>query len=450
MDEFLKEFRLSKEQLQATCKLFCQQLKMGLAKDTHEKADMKCFVTYVQNLPTGAEVGKALALDLGGANFRVLCVTLKGKNDDAVVDAKTFALSHEMMNAPGTKLFDYIADCLSAFVKERGLGGVKLPLGFTFSFPCVQKGLCKSLLVKWTKGFNCEGVVGQDVGQMLKEAIDRRGDVSIDVVAVLNDTIGTLMSCAHRNSGCRIGLIIGTGCNACYVEKSSKAELLEDEYKSNPKICINCEWGAFGENGSLDFIRTEYDRELDRNSLNKGQQIFEKMLSGMYLGELARLVMLKAARCNLIFNKHPLKADVMEKLMERDIIKTRHISDIEGDCPPDYKVTRYILRELFCIDNVSEDDIRWTRMICEAVSVRSGTLVGLGTSALINRMNQSNVIVGVDGSVYRLHPKYEQYMRQAMRRMVNPRLTYDLMLSEDGSGRGAALVAAAALGGGSA
>jgi hypothetical protein len=34
-------------------------------------------------------------------------------------------------------------------------------------------------------------------------------DVQIDVCAILNDTTGTLMSCAWKNSDCRIGLIVG-------------------------------------------------------------------------------------------------------------------------------------------------------------------------------------------------------------------------------------------------
>lgn len=51
----------------------------------------------------------------------------------------------------------------------------RLPLGFTFSFPLLQLGLTKGLLVRWTKGFNCSGVVGEDVVQLLKDAIARRG-----------------------------------------------------------------------------------------------------------------------------------------------------------------------------------------------------------------------------------------------------------------------------------
>ena len=39
------------------------------------------------------------------------------------------------------------------------------------------------------------------------------------------------------------------------------------------QVLINTEWGAFGDNGCLDFIRTEYDRELDTYSINPGKQL---------------------------------------------------------------------------------------------------------------------------------------------------------------------------------
>lgn len=38
-----------------------------------------------------------------------------------------------------------------------------------------QLGLTKGILERWTKGFSCSGVVGEDVVQGLKDAIARRG-----------------------------------------------------------------------------------------------------------------------------------------------------------------------------------------------------------------------------------------------------------------------------------
>lgn len=41
------------------------------------------------------------------------------------------------------------------------------------------------------------------------EAVNTFQDVSISVMAILNDSTGTLMSCAWLNRNCRMGVIVG-------------------------------------------------------------------------------------------------------------------------------------------------------------------------------------------------------------------------------------------------
>ena len=47
--------------------------------------------------------------------------------------------------------------------------------GFTFSFPMVQTGLKKGVLVTWTKSFANPDGVGEDAVRLLEEALARRG-----------------------------------------------------------------------------------------------------------------------------------------------------------------------------------------------------------------------------------------------------------------------------------
>ena len=49
------------------------------------------------------------------------------------------------------------------------------------SFPCKQEGLAVGRLTNWTKGFKCSGVEGEDVVSLLKQALQRRGGVNIEV-----------------------------------------------------------------------------------------------------------------------------------------------------------------------------------------------------------------------------------------------------------------------------
>lgn len=57
------------------------------------------------------------------------------------------------------------------------------------------------------------------------------------------------------------------------MEKVKNAECYDGPPSDKEHILINTEWGAFGDNGALDFIRTSYDREIDEHSINPGKQM---------------------------------------------------------------------------------------------------------------------------------------------------------------------------------
>lgn len=430
-----RDLLLTNEQLFRVKEQLLVDIKKGLSKETHPESIVKCFPTYVQDLPNGKEKGKFLALDLGGTNFRVLIIHLGEKHFD--MQSKIYAIPESIMLGSGTDLFDHIAECLANFMKEHDVASERLPLGFTFSFPLRQEALTTGLLERWTKGFNCSGVVGEDVVRLLKEALKRRNDVQIDVCAILNDTTGTLMSCAWKNHNCRIGLIVGTGSNACYVERTENVDLFNGT-KSKPYVIINTEWGAFGDDGSLEFIRTVYDREIDENSINPGKQLFEKMISGMYMGEIVRLILVNLTKNGLLFN-----GTGSEDLFSRWKFLTKYVSEIESDKRGEYDNCRQVLNELG-LGHGTDEDCANIRYVCQCVSARAAHIVSAGIATLIDRMGQNNITVGVDGSVYRYHPYFHDLMVAKTAELVSNQAKFDLMLSEDGSGRGAALVAAVA------
>lgn len=247
------------------------------------------------------------------------------------------------------------------------------------------------------------------------------------------------MSCAWKYHNCKIGVILGTGSNACYVEKVRNAELFNKAGKTNDdKVIINTEWGAFGDLGSLEFIRTSYDREVDEHSINPGNQLFEKMLSGMYLGELVRLVLVKLATDGLIFN-----GKVSKQLNTSQQFFTKFVSEIESEATESIDVVREILADVG-VENPSDQDCVNVRYICELVSRRSAHLVSAALATLILKMGDPDITIGVDGSVYRFHPRVHDLMTKKIQELIPPNFRFRFVLSEDGSGRGAALVAAVA------
>ncbi|VDN02163.1 unnamed protein product [Thelazia callipaeda] len=444
IDEICRPFLLSNEDLKEVMTKLEIAIEEGLKVKTAPQAAVKMLPSFVRSVPNGTEIGKFLALDLGGTNFRVLLIELHKR--EAKMTGKIFPIPEHIMRGSGEVLFDHIAECMARFIRGSEIEHAdRLPLGFTFSFPCRQEGLTCAKLIKWTKGFSASGVEDKDVVSLLREACQRRKDINIDVVAVLNDTVGTLMACAFKENTCQIGVIVGTGTNACYMEKIKRCEKLKhmklEEDGMPDEMIFNTEWGAFGDDGSLEFVRTCFDREVDANTINAGKQLFEKMISGMYLGEIVRVILAHLARENLIFGGD------YRAISNPHSFPTKYISEIEREILEDdsrcFSKTMQILEEIG-VEQVSVVDCINTAYVCSLVSTRSAYLCAAGIATLLYRLQKPFVTVGVDGSVYRFHPTFPRLLDEKIEQLVDDKYKYQLMLSEDGSGRGAALVAAVA------
>ncbi|XP_036779900.1 hexokinase HKDC1 isoform X2 [Manis pentadactyla] len=438
IDKVLALFRLTQEQLVGVQGKMRAELEFGLKRDTNPLATVKMLPTYVCGMPDGTEKGKFLALDLGGTNFRVLLVKIRSGRRSVRMYNKIFAIPLEIMQGTGEELFDHIVQCIADFLDYMGLKGAQLPLGFTFSFPCRQMSIDKGTLIGWTKGFKATDCEGEDVVDMLREAIKRRNEFDLDIVAVVNDTVGTMMTCGYEDPNCEIGLIAGTGSNMCYMEEMRNIELVEGD---EGKMCINTEWGGFGDNGCIDDIRTQYDKEVDEGSLNPGKQRYEKMTSGMYLGEIVRQILIDLTRRGLLF-----RGQISERLRTRGIFETKFLSQIESDRLALLQVRR-ILQELG-LDSTCEDSVV-VKEVCGAVSRRAAQLCGAGLAAIVEKRREDQgfghlrITVGVDGTLYKLHPHFSRVLQETVKELA-PRCDVMFMLSEDGSGKGAALITAVA------
>ncbi|XP_036192837.1 hexokinase HKDC1 [Myotis myotis] len=438
VDQVLALFRLTREQLVGVRDKMRAELEYGLKRDTHLLATVKMLPSYVCGMPDGTERGNFLALDLGGTNFRVLLVKIRSGRRSVRMYNKIFAIPLEIMQGTGEELFDHIVQCISDFLDYMGLKGVPLPLGFTFSFPCRQTGIDKGILIEWTKGFKATDCEGEDMVDMLREAIKRRNEFDLDIVAVVNDTVGTMMTCGYEDPNCEIGLIAGTGSNMCYMEEMRNIEVVEGD---EGKMCINTEWGGFGDNGCIDDIRTQYDKEVDEGSLNPGKQRYEKMTSGMYLGEIVRQILIDLTKQGLLF-----RGQISERLRTRGIFETKFLSQIESDRLALLQVRR-ILQQLG-LDSTCEDSIV-VKEVCGAVSRRAAQLCGAGMAAIVEKRREDQglehlkITVGVDGTLYKLHPHFSWILQETVKELA-PKCDVTFMLSEDGSGKGAALITAVA------
>ncbi|CAN6481812.1 unnamed protein product [Victoria cruziana] len=312
-------------------------MRTGLECDGGSNLPM--ILSYVDSLPTGNEKGLYYALDLGGTNFRVLRVQLGGKADRIMkTESEQVSIPQELMFGTSEELFDFIATILERFVETEGgrfhlPPGKKREIGFTFSFPVKQTSIDSGILIKWTKGFAVSGTAGKDVVACLNQALERKG-LDMRVSALVNDTVGTLAGARYWDDDAMVAVILGTGTNACYVESVDAIPKLESVLPASGKMIINTEWGAFS--GRLPL--TEFDEALDAASINPGEQIFEKTISGMYLGEIARRALHKMAEIGDLFG-----GSVPDKLSAPFTLRTPDLCAMQQDASSGLQVVNSIL-----------------------------------------------------------------------------------------------------------
>uniref|UniRef100_A0A8D3E7B0 hexokinase n=1 Tax=Scophthalmus maximus TaxID=52904 RepID=A0A8D3E7B0_SCOMX len=439
IDKYLYSMRFSDETLKDIMNRFRREMEGGLGRDTNATSTVKMLPTFVRSIPDGSEKGDFVALDLGGSNFRILRVKVtRDKKQPVQMESQVYDTPDDIIHGNGTQLFGHVADCLGDFMEKQKIKDKKIPVGFTFSFPCAQSKLDEAVLLTWTKKFKASGVEGMDVVKLLNKAIKKRGDYEADIMAVVNDTVGTMMTCGFDDQRCEVGIIIGTGTNACYMEELRHIDLVEGD---EGRMCINTEWGAFGDDGSLEDIRTEFDREIDRGSANPGKQLFEKMVSGMYMGELVRLILVKMAKEGLLF-----EGRITPELLTKGKIETKHVSAIEKT-KEGLKKCMEILTRLGV--EPSDEDCLAVQHVCTIVSFRSANLIASTLGGILARLKENKGVarlrttVGIDGSMYKMHPQYARRLHKTVRRLV-PDSDVRFLLSESGSAKGAAMVTAVA------
>jgi hexokinase len=390
--------------------------------------------SYVTKLPTGKESGKYISLDLGGTNFKVCEVYLE-KLQQVRVRQKKFSIPESAKVADGERLFDFMADSVEAFLKDCGLSKKEEhELGFTFSFPVRQTGIKSGELYHWSKEFNCSNTKGKDVVEMLNDAF-KRNKINVNIRAFVNDTVGILMSSAYSDPQTRIGLVLGEGTNAAYVENIKNVKKWKGPYPESEKMIINTEWGSFDE-GKKVLPINKFDEILDLKSRDPGKHIFEKMISAFYLGEIVRLTCLSLVKKKILFNGQ--SSPVFDK---QNSFQIQFLSRIERDYSIELSDTKLILQDLLLIPSTTPKDRRIVRRIVELVSIRSARLTASGIVALITQMNKMDgCTVAVDNYIYN-YPHFINRMRDAIHELLglfseNVIFTHN----KDGSSIGASIV----------
>lgn len=412
--------------------------------------------SYVLRLPTGDERGSCYAIDIGGTNFRVMYCKLSdqpGKVDATVLEQ--MAIPKEVYTGTGDQLFDFLAQCVREFMSrhetEEDRKSGRPTVGFCFSFPMEQLALDSARLVHWTKGFDVSGVAGKDVVKLLSDALVRAG-CPCRVAAIINDSVGVLTAARYEDPATEIGIILGTGTNAAIVDKVGKLT------KWHPKgvapdtmTVINTEWGGYS-SGLLP--RVTEDIELDiASGVAKGTMLIEKLMSGLWMGDCTRRILLTFAR-----RAQLLGATVPPKLEDPSAFTTAHLSAIESDSSPLKTTVFKVLREALDVPatELGTETLYMVQSICRLVVRRSARMAAIAMVAILRLQGwleaPRRMVVAVDGGVFLKYYNWRVFLDQYMRECFahhgkDPRQLAALVEfrpQADGSCIGAALLAAAA------
>lgn len=165
-----------------------------------------------------------------------------------------------------------------------------------------------------------------------------------------------------------------------YWEKLSECSKISGTQEE--EMIINTEWGSFGDKNPKLLPRTVYDNRLNRESWNAGVHIFEKMVSGLYLGELVRNVIIDFVDRRLLFNGNSSK-----ELNQAYFFETSYMSTIESDSTTQLEETQHILEAVLNLPPTTIEDRRVVKKICELVGQRAAQLIAASMSAVLYKRN---------------------------------------------------------------
>lgn len=412
MEKLKKDLTISDSVLSEIARSFRAAMEEGLKGNA---TSLKMLPSYLP-LPTGEERGDFLVLDFGGTNVRVQLLRLYGHGRFRLLKSTKVALrdqeagyDYTIPEVQGQELFAFLVRAIRTIVsKERHYS-----MGLTFSYPCFQPQLNKAYLISWTKEIRTSGVEGKEVGGMFKEALEREGLPNINLVAIVNDTVATLLAASYQDQAADIASICGTGHNTCYLEPSHPLF-------ASPMI-VNMESGNFH---AVPLSR--FDLELLSLTEKPHEQRLEKMVSGQYLGELFRLILTQAEKEGCFEG-----AAVLEK-------KKGPWTSL--DLVPLLSATP------FWPENQAVSDLNLMAEIARLLVARSARLVAatyLGTLQHMDPLLTKRHVIAIDGSLYADMPGYAPTIRSALNTHLQDKA--DMVRTElfrDGSALGAAVAAA--------
>ncbi|KAK2981249.1 hypothetical protein RJ640_030638 [Escallonia rubra] len=424
---------------------FVADMQAGLSSS---ESNLSMLASYVSSLPTGDEKGLYYGVNLRGDSFLILRARLGGKNEPIYdLHREEIYFPSSVMAGTSKEIFDYVALHLANFVTSHtGSTGndrqaTQRKLGFTVSYPVDEFSSSSGTAIKWktSSAEDTVELVGKGLVDDINQALEKHG-VDLRVFALVDDTIGDLAGGRYYSTDSVAAVSLGMGTNAAYVEPAQSVTKWQGQSpKSGEIVIINMQWGSFR---SSHLPVTEFDSSLDAESSNPCSRIFEKLVSGMYLGEIVRRVLLKMAQEAALFGD-----TVPPKLTTPYTLRSPDMAAMHQDTSEDHGVVDEKLKEVFEITNSTPAVREVVAEVCDIVAERGARLAGAGIVGIIKKLDRSankKSVITVEGGLYEHYRLFRNYLHSSAWEMLGNELSDNLIIqhSHGGSGTGALFLAA--------
>ena len=210
----------------------------------------------------------AWVLEMGGSNFYGAEVVTSDTGTPSIVHDHAQQPRHRKVElttrrfASASSYFSEMADSLDPLFREASQPDA---VGIVFSFPATPTKTSQGVDVmspeQLQKQFVIPDISLQPIGQAMTQELEERYGISIETVAVLNDTPAVLLSVPDS----RLGGVVGTGANIAAV--------------IDEKLYNTTTGGSFNDVPTYPLFDA-----MDRNSSSPGRYLAAKQMGGIYLG----------------------------------------------------------------------------------------------------------------------------------------------------------------------
>ncbi|KAE8694056.1 putative hexokinase-like 2 protein [Hibiscus syriacus] len=447
MRKFARECATPVPKLWQVANAMASDMAASLSSSDEAKTSLNMVVSYVSPLLTGIdEKGMYYGLNMKQTTFSIVCGRLLGKNEPIIdLHVEDVSIPPNVMIGTSEELYDFIALEIAKFVSAHPENHDETPgspesdkkLGFTLS--CAEdKSTAISGSVITLKKFSADATGENEMVTGLNQALEKHG-LNFRVHALVDDIVGNLAGGRYYDKDCVAAITLGKGSNAAYVDAAQLAPRWHNSLPKKGEIVISMEWGNFN---SCHLPITQYDSSLDAASSNPGNRIFEKLISGVYLGEIVRRVLLWMAQDAALFGQ-----SVPPKLLIPYLLRSPDMAAMHQDTSEDREVVHEKLMEVFGITNLTPMATEIVAEVCDIVTERGARLAAAGAVAIVKKLgridNRRSLII-MEGGLYDHYRIFRNYLHSGVWEMLGNELSDNIVIehSRRVSGAGPLFLAA--------